>query len=142
MIKNIKKFILLFLAFAWIFSFSWYIWNAQCEFKDWEEFSLVDNLAWCKPKYLAWEDWVEYSIEWGFKEKVWDIITLVMTLLWVSTVWALAFWGFLMVISWWEEGKLDKAKEVIKWWIFWFLWMISAWWIIAIVVNTIYFLID
>lgn len=142
MTKKIKKIITMLILFLSFFSLNTYFWNAECVFKDGEEFSLIENLKDCKPKSLAWEDWVEYTIEWWFKEKAGDVITLIMSLLWIWAVWAIVFWGFMMVISFWDEAKFDKAKEIIKWWIFGFLWMISAWWLIAIIVNIIYFLID
>jgi hypothetical protein len=43
-----------------------------------------------------------------------------------------------MTLSAWEDEKIKKAKDVIKWWIIGFIWVISASWIILFVVNLMY----
>lgn len=59
----------------------------------------------------------------------------------VLAVWAIVYWSLLMVVSAWEEEKLKKAKDVIKWWLIGFLWIVSASTVVALVVNIMYSLV-
>ena len=77
-------------------------------------------------------------IEWWFKDKVLDWTTKIAWFLWLMAVWAIVFGSFMMVISTWEEEKIKKAKDMIKWAILWFLWIILAASLIALVVSFMY----
>jgi hypothetical protein len=37
-----------------------------------------------------------------------------------------------------NDDKIKKAKDIVKWWIVWFLWVISAGLLIALVVNIMF----
>jgi hypothetical protein len=43
-----------------------------------------------------------------------------------------------MVISWWEEATVTKWKSIIKWWIVWFLAIVSSWAVVLLVVEFMY----
>ena len=96
----------------------------------------------CQPTTLVWsQDDKGYDVEGGLKtilEK--NIITNLMALLWVVAIWSIVFWWFMMTISAWEEEKIKKAKDIIKWGIIGFLWVIGAWWIATIIINFMFFL--
>ena len=77
-------------------------------------------------------------IEVWFKTKVLDWTTRIAWFLGLMAVWAIVFGSFMMAISTWEEEKIKKAKDVIKWAILWFLWIVLASSLIAIIVNFMY----
>lgn len=57
---------------------------------------------------------------------------------WVLAVWSIVYGALLLVVSTWEEEKIKKAKDIIKWWIIGFLLIIAASTVIALVVNIMY----
>ena len=107
-------------------------------------FYITDNLNACNT--LDWclggstlVDWSgDLSIELWFKNQLLEWITKIAWFLWLMAVWAIVFWSFMMVISAWEEEKIKKAKDMIKWSILWFLWIVLSASLIAIVVNFMY----
>ena len=96
------------------------------------------TIDWC----LEWSLLVDWSgdqaIDLWFKDKVLDWVTKIAWFLWLMAVLAIVFWSFMMVISTWEEEKIKKAKDMIKWAILWFLWIVLAASLIEIVVNFMY----
>ncbi len=110
--------------------------SAQCNYVWWGDISanLDSCLGWSKLVEAQWPQTVE---EW-FKDKILEWTTNIWTFLWLIAIWAIVFWSFMMVISTWEEEKIKKAKDMIKWSILWFLWIVLASSLIAIVVNFMY----
>jgi hypothetical protein len=58
--------------------------------------------------------------------------------LWVLAVGTIVYGAFLLTLSAWEDEKVKKAKDIIKWGIIWFLGVISASGIIFLIVNIMY----
>ncbi len=58
--------------------------------------------------------------------------------LWVLAVGSIVFGAFMLTISTWEDEKIKKAKDIVKWWIIWFLWIIFASAIINLIVKIMY----
>ena len=110
--------------------------SGSCNYALWGDISA--NLDWClNDTQLVSAGW-DISIETWFKDKILDWTTNIAWFLWLMAVWAIVFWSFMMAISAWEEEKIKKAKDMIKWAIIWFTWVVLAWSLIAIVVNFMY----
>ena len=74
----------------------------------------------------------------GFKDKIWWWIETLGGILAILAVGAIVYGSLLLVLSRWEEEKLKKWKDVIKWWILWFLAVVFAGAIITVVVNIMF----
>lgn len=101
--------------------------------------NLWSFLTACKPKKVAW--WSgEFSVDWWFKTTVNNWIKNISLVLWIVAVWALVYAWMLFQFSAWEDDKIKKAKDIFKWTTIWFLLLISASWIIYVVINLVYWL--
>jgi hypothetical protein len=85
----------------------------------------------------AWNSWNLDVDDW-FKEQLINWTKKIATYLAFWAIFSIAFGSLQMVLSWWEEEKIKKWKDVIKWWIIWFLWVVSAGFLISVVVKLIY----
>lgn len=129
-----KKLLLLLVL---LFSFNW----AFISYWDYDESSDVStNLNNFAPDTLVWTNVDKYTVETWFKTQISTIVKNISIALSLIAVWALVFAGLKMTLSQWKDEDLKKAKDIIKWTLIWYLWMISAWAIIAIVINFIYWL--
>lgn len=123
--------ILSFLVFSLPESFS------ACTY-DWK--SVGNSLDNCL-KWTALVNWDNVSVDTSglwFQAKVKQWTTNIALYLWVFAVWSIVVWGLMLTLSAWEEEKVKKAKDIVKWWIIWFLWIIFAAWIISTIVRIIY----
>lgn len=66
---------------------------------------------------------------------------------WIKNIWVvlslfavswIVVWSYFMVFSSWEEEKVKKWKDIVKWSMLWFLWIISSSTIIWLIVNLMY----
>lgn len=131
-----KKYILITLILLFsVFLLSDNINAANCSYDWWTISDSIDSCLW-------WTDLVDsawdMSIELDFKTKILDWITKIVWFLWLIAVWSLVYASFMMTISWWEEEKIKKAKDIIKWSLLWFLWIVLAWSLITLIVNFMY----
>ncbi len=135
-----KKIIFLFFSIFIFLSFS-VSFAEDCSYRQWEDLKnsitrcIEDgNYWWVLPPWnldlTSW-DWFSNSIK-SWSEK---IAILVGSL----AIFMLVYASFLLVVSAWEEEKIKKAKDIIKWVILWFIWLISAWLIVMLVVKLWYF---
>ena len=91
--------------------------------------------------YLSKTDLVnpwDASIDWGFKDKILSWIAKIAWFLGLMAVWAIVWGSFMLALSAWEEEKIKKAKDMIKWAILWFLWIVLAASLISILITFIY----
>lgn len=96
--------------------------------------ALDDCLAWS-----ALVDWSNVTVNKGwFADKVINWVDNISIYLWVIAVGSIVYWALIMTLSAWEDEKITKAKNIIKWWIVWFIWLISAAAIINLVVSIMY----
>ena len=75
-----------------------------------------------------------------FKDVINNWIKTISWILALAAVWGIAYWSFLMVISQWEEEKFSSGKKIIIWSLAWFLALVTASTLIAVVVNLVYWL--
>lgn len=78
------------------------------------------------------EDWFKIKIQ-----KWTNNIALFLALLSVGSV---IYGGLMMTLSVWEDEKIKKAKDIVKWALVWFLGVVLATTIVTLVINVIYWL--
>jgi len=74
----------------------------------------------------------------GLKDVLNGWIKKIAGFLALGAIFAIAFGSLKLTLSMWEDEKIKKAKDIIKWWIIGFVAVISAGFLIAVVVNFIY----
>ena len=110
---------------------------AQCDTTWNEDFNIDDALTDC----LSDSDlvnWFDVTVDWWFWTQIKTWTNNISLYLWIFAVWSIVFWSLMMTLSAWEEEKIKKAKDIIKWGIIWFLWIIFASAIINLVVKIMY----
>lgn len=122
-------FIIIFCSFSqnafWSCSYNWDIWSSLSSCLSWTPLVQPPTEG-----NLLINDWL--------KGKINDWTINIATLLSLVAVWSIVFGSFKMVISGWEDDALKKWKDIVKWWILWFLLIVSAWWIVKLITEVIY----
>ena len=130
-----KLFLYFFFLFCLFFIKDLSFW-ASCSFSPWQDiWNSVENCV----------DWTEVFIptsdakaEWWLKDIVIKWVKSIWTVLSLFAVASIVIWSYFMVFSFWNDEKVKKWKDIVKWWALWFLALISAWWIITFIVNVMY----
>lgn len=133
--KIIKKILLLSFLFISIFSF----YNnsfAVCT----DDSTVSDCLNQNTPSSLVWTNTDSYEVNEWFKTKILDIIKTLSSILSIIAIWAIAFSWLKMTLSQWKDEDIKKSKDIIKWTVIWYLWLMSSWAIVAIVINFVYWI--
>jgi len=138
-----KKKLLLLCSFIILFFNSFaFAWD-KCDFNEWTEIAdLVDTcmLEWWSTKLVNWEK-LNFNLRVavnGFYEQIDEWVMDIGVFLWILAVWAIVYGWLMMTFSGWEDEKIKKAKNIIKWWIIWFVLLISVRSIIMIIVKLVY----
>ncbi len=133
-----KKIILLLITFFCFFSFVSANTN-DCSYDfDNQSLDVWTALDWCirDSKLVNWEDlWIDDG---SFSDQVEWWVDNIALYLWVFAVWSIVLGAIMMTISWWEEEKIKKGKDIVKWGIVWFLAVIWASAVINLVVKIMY----
>ncbi len=79
-----------------------------------------------------------FSVENQFKTKINTWTRAIAGILALLAVGSIVYGGLLMTLSAGEDEKIKKGKDVVKWSIIGFLWVITAGWLISLVVNFIF----
>jgi len=77
-------------------------------------------------------------IEWNVKNKIVDWTAAIAWLLWLIAVGAIVYGAFLMTLSLWDDERIKKWKDIVKWSILWFLWVVVAGALVRIVVELVF----
>jgi len=98
----------------------------------------INKLLWkyTPAKVVKWDA----AVETGLKTLINKIVDNLSYVLWILAIWAIVYWGIILVTSAWEDEKVTKWKNIIKWALIWFAWLVSAAWLIKIVISVIYWL--
>lgn len=119
---------LLFFSFFDVFSAGctydegWFVWENLNNCLQWSSLVSVDNALvtdWFKTKIISWVT------------TIWSVLSLI-------AVWWIVYGAFELVISSGADETVSKWKNIIKRSIIWFIALLSAGSIIAIVVNVMY----
>jgi hypothetical protein len=87
---------------------------------------------------LTINTWWDLIISWGFAEVIKKWTKNISIYLWTFAVFWIVYWWFSLTISAWEDEKVTKAKNILKWAIIWFLLIITTSLIINLIVNLMY----
>lgn len=136
----IKKFFISIILCFSFFGLNFYSTNAvktpNCTYNsNWDLSSNIDNCF--KDSDLVKAENLKVDWNW-FKNKIIDWRNRLLFFIWIFAVFWLAFSGFTLVTSAWNDEKINKAKWIFKWTIIWFLAGIFASAIITIVINLFY----
>jgi len=74
----------------------------------------------------------------GFNKKIYAITKTIATILSLGAIFWIIYWSFLLVVAWWEEEKIKKWKDVIKWSIIGFVWVVVASSLITLLITFFY----
>jgi len=77
-------------------------------------------------------------IETGIKAKLVYWTTQLGGLLWLLAVGAIVYGGLMMTLSWGEDEKVKKWKDIVKWAMLWFLAVIAAGWVVRLIVEVMF----
>ena len=97
----------------------------------------LENCIWDWKTDLV-KTWSDLNVETWFKKKLTEWTTKIATFLALWAIFSIALGALKMVLSWWEEEKIKKAKDIVKWWILGLLWVVSAGFLISVVVKLVY----
>lgn len=131
--KKIINIICIAILIFGIFSFS--ITFADCEYND--AWSVSQNLDSCLEGSTLVNPW-DGLIEGWVKNKILDWSAQLATLLSLIAIWAVVYGAWLMTVSLWDDEKIKKWKDVIKWAILWFLWLLVAGALVRIVIELMF----
>jgi len=113
-----------------------------CEYtENWNLWSMLNG---CKPKTLVWST-QDLTLD-SSSQKSWlktlilKWITNITVIILILAVASLVYAWLLFQLRNWEDEKVNKAKNLVKWVLIWTLLMVSASWIIALVITVIYWL--
>ncbi len=124
------------LLFVTIFSFQ--VHAAPCDSFSGDG-DITDLVTWCI------ESEGQLTVR-GNDLEVWgdtnDIINDLISTLWILlSIWAIimiVYSGLLMTLSWWNDEKVKKWKDLLKWTLIWYIALLTAWWIVSFVISLIY----
>jgi len=136
--KIISIIALSLLCVFWIFSPT-YVSYADCNVTDAEirNLDISHKLSDC----LSWSDLVDpgdWLIESGIKSKLVYWTTQLGWLLGLLAVGAIVYGGLMMTLSWGEDEKVKKWKDIVKWSMLWFLAVIAAGGIVRLIVEVMF----
>lgn len=99
-------------------------WSVEGCFENWE--TTVVQVSW------------EAKIEWEFKKMVTNWIDNIALLLWLLSVGSLIYGALSMTLSTWDDEKINKSKDIVKWSLIWFIAVLSAATVVTLVINFMY----
>jgi len=130
-----KKIIILMCVIMTFFAFGQVHTMFACEYN--ENGSVSQNLDNCladSPLVNPWDGLIES----GVKNKIIDWTSQLAIFLSLIAVGAVVYGAGLMTVSVWDEEKIKKWKDVIKWAILWFLWLLLAGGLVRIVIELMF----
>ncbi len=134
-----KKIILFFVFILSLFSF-WISYSSDCNYDPSES---NDSISAALDKCLDWSALVDVwdaTIDNGgwFQNYIKKWTNNIALYLGVFAVFAIVFGAIMLTISTWEDEKISKAKNIIKWWLIWFIAVITASFIINLIIRVVY----
>lgn len=106
--------------------------SSNCKF-SWDVKGSLENCVQATELY-KWG----VKIDWGFKDTIMSWTASIALYLWIAAVFAIVYASAMLTLSAWDDEKINKAKNILKWSIFGLLWVMFAAVIITLVVNIIY----
>lgn len=106
---------------------------AECVY-DWDVVWNLQKCIWETDLYKVWN----VEVESWLKEILLKWIKNIAIYLWIAAVFAIVFASAMLTLSAWDDEKINKAKGIFKWSVFWLLWVMFASVIITLIINVIY----
>ena len=131
--KKILIFLALFVSFFWITAENSF---ANCTFNSGS--SAYENAEECFSTNTTVVKIGDASIEGGFKEKLTGWIDNLAVVLGIFAVWGIVYGWLSLTLSTWDDEKIKKAKDILKWSMLWFVWIVLATTIVTVVINLMY----
>jgi len=131
-----KLLIILILMFS-VFNVFFPVAFWACTYNEGAEIWTSLNNCLSNSKLVNWKDVTIKAWGW-FETQIKKWTTNIALYLWIFAVGSIVVWGLMLTLSAWEEEKIKKAKDIVKWWIIWFVWIITASAIISIIVRLVY----
>jgi len=110
----------------------WNVMDAMTKCVNW------DTANWWKLSLVGAGDDKDLQVWAWFKDQVIEWTKKIAWFLGVWAIFAIAFGSLKLTLSRWEEEQIKKWKDIIKWWVLWFLLVVSGGFIVWIIVNIIY----
>lgn len=108
---------------------------AACDYSGW---SIAGSLDGC----LSWSDLVDAGgdirIETGVKNQIIDWTNALAKLFWLLAVGAIVYGGLMMTISWGQDEKIKKWKDIVKWSLLGFLAIVLTGSIIRLIIELVF----
>lgn len=127
----ISVFFLMFLfldvSFAWCnqkADDSFAVWSALDECLQWS--ALVDGTG------------LEIKKDSNVAQTIKSWINNISLYLWILAVWSIVLGSLMMTLSGGEDEKLKKWKDIVKWWILWFVLLLSVSAIVNLIVKIMF----
>ncbi len=133
MFKKIILTIFIFLSFFLSYNFSYW----DCNLWAW---SVTEALDWCLDNKDLIETNGDLKVDSWFKALIITFVKKISIILAVLAVWSVAYWSMVIVISVWNDEKIKKWRNIIQWSLVWFAILVSAAWIIKLIIYIIYWL--
>lgn len=100
----------------------------------WDIGSSIETCIWTA-KVMKTDD---LTVEAWFKDLIVSFVNKIWTILAVVAVGSIAYGSMVIVISWWNDEKIKKWRNIIKWSLVGFLILVSAAWIIKLIIYIVY----
>ena len=78
------------------------------------------------------------TIKWAFKDKINSWTNNIALFLGILAVGSVVYGGLMMTLSAWEDERIKKAKDMVKWGLVGFLGVVMATTIVTLVINIMY----
>jgi hypothetical protein len=132
MFKKTILTIFIFLSFFLSYNFSYWV----CEL--WSD--IWSSLEWClDTKDVIWTNG-DLKVESWFKALIVSFVEKIAIILAILAVWSIAYWSMVIVTSVWNDEKIKKWRNIIQWALVWFTVLVSAAWIIKVIIYIMYWL--
>lgn len=131
MFKKITLTIFIFLSFFLSYNFSYWV----CEL--WSD--IWSSLKWC----IGDADVIQkndLTVPFWFKALIISFVKKISIILAILAVGSIAYWSMVIVTSVWNDEKIKKWRNIIQWSLVWFTVLVSAAWIIKIIIYIMYWL--
>ncbi len=110
---------------------------ANCSYSTWS--NVKENVGECFTSGQTSAVHVDDAkIETGFKSMISNWVENIALILGLLSVGSLIYWALSMTLSTWDDEKIKKSKDIVKWSIIWFIAILSASTVVSLVINFMY----
>ncbi len=132
-----KKILLVLIAIFSLFSFSLAYSNCDPTLDwdtDWDIWIALDDCMLDSDLVQS----MDTEVGGGFWNQIKDWTNNIALYIWLLAVWSIVLWALMMTLSSWDDEKIKKAKDMVKWGMIWFLAVVFAAGIVNLIVKIMY----